>query len=185
LHLHEPPAVAKVPFTNGSNKKRNNMQIKVVEILTGEIIEPAHIAGNRFWVQDEMDRPGRPKVGMPGKPLGVRRCGPLESPEWVGAYAILDPAREETADQKRTDLVRLESKLRVCRSELYRLYESPVKYEATMKLTATRTITVEACTLAEAKEAAQEAAEASYDDYSAEDWNVEDIDIEQVKPRSC
>ncbi len=160
------------------------MQIKLVEIMTGVVVEPAHIQGNRFWLQEEMERPGRPKEEARGALIGVHRSGTVACPQWSGEYAVLDRDREEVAEEKRASIGRLDSKIRAIKRELYELYESPQKYEAAMKLTATRTITLEATTLAEAKQMADEAAEASYDDHSEENWTVEGVQIEEVRPRS-
>jgi hypothetical protein len=131
-----------------------------------------------------MEAPGKPKPGAQGKPLGLRRLGSADSPTWEGAYAVLDPEREAAAEEKRAIIASLDSKLQACRSDLYRIYETPLKYEATIKLTATRTVTVKAGTLADAKDLAQEAAETSYEDFAEEDWNVEEVEVEDVKLRS-
>lgn len=103
---------------------------------------------------------------------------------WEGTYAVSDPEREEVASEKRALIASLNSRLEACRSELYRLYDVPIKYAASMRLTATRTITIEANTLADARDLAEEAAETSYEDYAEEDWSVEEVVLEEVKPRS-
>ncbi len=114
----------------------------------------------------------------------MHRSGTVACPQWSGEYAVLDLDREDVAEEKRASIGRLESKIAAIKRDLYELYESPQKYEATMKLTATRTITVEATTLAAAKQMADEAAEASYEDHRDENWTVEEVQIEEVEPRS-
>ena len=113
------------------------MKIKLVEIMTGVVIEPPHVQGNTFWLQDEMERPGKPKAEAQGAPIGVHRSGTVACPQWSGEYAVLDLERESLAEEKRDSIRRLESQILMIKRELYELYESPQKYEATMKLTAT------------------------------------------------
>jgi len=157
------------------------MQARLVEIMTGVVIEPAHIQGNRFWLREEMDGPSRPSQEAGGRCFGVHRSGTQSCPDWSGDYAILDPDREESAEEKRAIIGKLEARIQAIKRELYELYEAPQKYAATMKLTATRTITVTARTPAEARNLADEAAEASYEDHAREDWTVEEVEVEELK----
>jgi hypothetical protein len=122
------------------------MRAKLVEVRTGEIIDPGHIEGSRFWFAEEMERPGKPKGRALGRSFGIRRSGTGKDDEWVGEYAILDPSREDMADQKREEIAKLESRLNACRGELYAIYGSPLKYSATLRLVATKTVSVEALT---------------------------------------
>jgi hypothetical protein len=160
------------------------MQIKLVEILTGNVVKPAHIQGNRFWLQEEMEKPGKPREEAPGKLFGVRRSGTAACAQWTGDYAVLHLGREDVAKEKRAVIGKLESELLAMRCELYKLYEPPEKYEIMMRLTATRRVTVEASTLGAAKEMADAAAEVSYEDHTEEDWTVEEVQVEEVRQRS-
>jgi hypothetical protein len=92
---------------------------KIIQVQTGEIIEPAFVRGNHFWRSFELKNDGTPDARKRGRQIGIT---PSTGEYYYGRWAELCPEREKLAAPIREEieaLAKRESALRDALNELY------------------------------------------------------------------
>ncbi len=107
--------------TSNENTVGPQTGLKVVDVRSGEVFDPAYVEGDKFWFQHHLKKDGKPDKRAPIRRIGISRA--KNSRYWSGGWALYDARREEQANAKRDEIAKLESQLSARREELYQIYQ--------------------------------------------------------------
>jgi hypothetical protein len=97
--------------------------MKMIEIVSGKVVEAAYVQGDFFWTPAELKQDGTPHG---------RKRGHSFKPSWIcqgeyanGRFAAHDDARELKAAELRRDVRVVEAHLKQLQRALHALYAGP------------------------------------------------------------